>query len=119
MGCFDNTRERFRLPFADSAFFTGGPAITPALGGPIGGGGAPDSLCSAFILASKFLSAFAVTNFQHEIELNEKRREIDVLKNSYINTFVNDLRDVVRYDKHSNYITSSLAATENTNVVNP
>ena len=63
--------------------------------------------------------AFAVTNFQHEIELNEKRREIDVLKNSYINTFVNDLRDVVRYDKHSNYITSSLAATENTNVVNP
>ena len=63
--------------------------------------------------------AFPVTNFQHEIELNEKRREIDVLKNSYINTFVNDLRDVVRYDKHSNYITSSLAATENTNVVNP
>ena len=63
--------------------------------------------------------AFPVTNFQHEIELNERKREIDVLKNSYINTFVNDLRDVVRYDKHSNYITSSLAATENTNVVNP
>ena len=63
--------------------------------------------------------AFPVTNFQHEIELNERKREIDVLKNSYINTFVNDLRDVVRYDKHSNYITSSLAATENTNAVNP
>ena len=36
-----------------------------------------------------------------------------------INTFVNDLRDVVRYEKSSNYITSSLITTENTNVVNP
>ena len=49
----------------------------------------------------------------------EKRRKIDVLKPSYVNTFVNDLRDVLRYEKSSNYITSSLAATENTNVVNP
>ena len=63
--------------------------------------------------------AFPVTNFQYEIELNEKRRKIDVLKPSYVNTFVNDLRDVLRYEKSSNYITSSLAATENTNVVNP
>ena len=63
--------------------------------------------------------AFPVTNFQYEIELNEKRRKIDVLKPSYVNTFVNDLRDVLRYEKSSNYITSSLASTENTNVVNP
>ena len=31
----------------------------------------------------------------------------------------NDLREVVRYDKSSSYITSSLAGTENTEVVNP
>ena len=63
--------------------------------------------------------AFPVTNFQFEITENEKKREIDVLKSSYIGTFVNDLRDVVRYEKSSNYINSTLAATENTNVVNP
>ena len=63
--------------------------------------------------------AFPVTNFQFEITKNEKKREIDVLKASYIGTFVNDLRDIVRYEKNSNYINSTLATTENTNVVNP
>ena len=63
--------------------------------------------------------AFPVTNFQYEITENEKKREIDVLKSSYIGTFVNHLRDIVRYEKNSNYINSTLATTENTNVVNP
>jgi len=63
--------------------------------------------------------AFPITNFQYEINENEKKREIDVLKPSYVGSFVNDLRDVVRYSKSSSYINSTLAATENTNVVNP
>ena len=63
--------------------------------------------------------ARAVTNLEYEHTENEKMREIDVLRESYLQMFINDLRDVVRYDKSSSYITSSLAATENTNVVNP
>ena len=63
--------------------------------------------------------AFPITNFQYEINENEKKREIDVLKPSYVGSFVSDLRDVVRYSKSSSYINSTLAATENTNVVNP
>ena len=47
------------------------------------------------------------------------KRTINVLRNGYLNTFINDLRDVVKYDKSSSYINSTLAATENTNVVNP
>ena len=60
-----------------------------------------------------------VTNLEYEYRENEKKREIDVLNIGYLQIFINDLRDVVRYDKSSRYITSSLAATENTNVVNP
>ena len=63
--------------------------------------------------------ARAVTNLEYEYTKNETKREIDVLSPSYINTFVNDLRDVVRYEKSSNYVISSLITTENTNVVNP
>ena len=63
--------------------------------------------------------ARAVTNLEYEYRENENKREIDVLNRSYLQMFINDLRDVVRYDKSSSYITSSLAATENTNVVNP
>ena len=63
--------------------------------------------------------ARAVTNLEYEYAENEKKREIDVLNRAYLQLFINDLRDVVKYDKSSSYITSSLASTENTNVVNP
>ena len=60
-----------------------------------------------------------VNNLEYEYQENEKKREIDVLNRSYLQLFINDLRDVVKYDKSSSYINSSLAATENTNVLNP
>tara|TARA_B100000925_G_C21990492_1_gene466576 strand:+ start:1294 stop:2022 length:729 start_codon:yes stop_codon:yes gene_type:complete len=63
--------------------------------------------------------ATAVTNLQYEYMENEKKRKIDVLKSSYLQLFINDLRDIVRYDKNSAYITSSLVRTENTNTSNP
>ena len=63
--------------------------------------------------------ATAVTNLEYEYLQNEKKREIDVLNSGYLQTFINDLRDIVKYDKNSSYITSSLAQTENTEVVNP
>ena len=63
--------------------------------------------------------ARAVTNLEFEHTENEKKREIDVLKNGYLGTFINDLRDIVRYDKSSSYVNSDLAITENTEVVNP
>ena len=63
--------------------------------------------------------ARAVTNLEFEHTENEKKREIDVLKNGYLGTFINDLRDIVRYEKSSSYVSSSLAVTENTNTINP
>jgi len=63
--------------------------------------------------------ARAVTNLEYEYKKNEEKREIDVLKNGYIQTFINDLRDILKYDKNSNYITSNLVSTENTETVNP
>ena len=63
--------------------------------------------------------ARAVTTLEFEHTENEKKREIDVLKNGYLGTFINDLRDIVRYEKSSSYVSSSLAVTENTNTINP
>ena len=63
--------------------------------------------------------ARAVTNLEYEYKINENKREIDILNPSYLQMFINDLRDIVRYDKSSSYIAKDLAATENTNVVNP
>ena len=57
-----------------------------------------------------------VTNFEFEISLNEKKRKIDLLSPNYLQTFINDLRDVVRYSRSSNYITGTLASTELNNL---
>ena len=57
-----------------------------------------------------------VTNYEYEINENEKLREIDVLQRGYLTTFVNDLRDIVRYDRHSNYISGLLSRTEFTDL---
>ena len=57
-----------------------------------------------------------VTNFEHEIQENEKNREIDVLQRGYLTTFINDMRDIVRYDRHSRYINGKLSSTELTDL---
>ena len=63
--------------------------------------------------------ARAVTNLDYEYLQNEKKREIDILVPGYLQQFKNDLRDIMRYDQSSSYISPNLAATENTEVVNP
>jgi len=57
-----------------------------------------------------------VTNFEFEISLNENKRKIDLLRPSYLQTFVTDLQDVVRYSRSSSYISGTLASTELTNL---
>ena len=63
--------------------------------------------------------ARAVTNLEYEYATNEQKREINVLAPGYVQLFINDLRDIVSYDKSSSYISKNIAGTENTNVVNP
>ena len=57
-----------------------------------------------------------VTNYEFEIQANEDKRDINVLRESYIQTFINDLRVVVRYEQSSNFVSGKLAKTENTNI---
>ena len=63
--------------------------------------------------------ARAVTNLEYEYSENEKKREIEILNSGYLQTFLNDLRDIMRYDQSSSFISPNLATTENTEVVNP
>ena len=48
--------------------------------------------------------ARAVTNLEFEYSENKEKSEIDVLNVSYLQTFINDLRSIVKYEKSSNYI---------------
>ncbi len=57
-----------------------------------------------------------ITNFEFEISINEEKREIDLLRRSYLQTFLSDLQDVLRYSRSSHYISGQLASTEITNL---
>ena len=58
----------------------------------------------------------AVTNLQYETNKNEEKRKIDVLKPVYLQQFLNDFKESIKYSKHSQYITSSLISTESTEI---
>ena len=58
-----------------------------------------------------------VTNYEYETIKNDESRKIDVLRNSYLTTFVDDFKEVIRYSKNSHYMKGAIAKTENTNII--
>jgi len=58
-----------------------------------------------------------VTNYDYEVINNNKKRSIYILKREYLQQFLNDMRNIMRYKDSSQKINSSLIRTENTNVV--
>jgi len=61
--------------------------------------------------------AVGVSNYIHEVNLNEKKRKIKVLKEAYLQMFLNDFRRVMRYDRNTQYINPKLIGTENTRII--
>ena len=53
----------------------------------------------------------AVTNFEYEVEENEKKREIYVLRNQYLKKFVNEFKKKNIYKDSSDFITKRLKKT--------
>ena len=59
------------------------------------------------------------TFLQNEINLNDAKREINVLKQEYLNLFLEDFGDIMQYKKSSQYVTDSLKKTENPRIISP
>jgi hypothetical protein len=60
-----------------------------------------------------------VTNYEYESKLNEEKRQIYVLKSSYLQQFLNDMRVIMNYDRSSQYVDRKLIRTENTRLIGP
>ena len=54
-----------------------------------------------------------ITNFQYEVRLNDKKRRIRVLKSEYLSAFISEHREIMTYDKSSDYISKRLKGTYN------
>lgn len=60
-----------------------------------------------------------VTNYEYEIEKNDKKREIYVLKRGYLQEFLNETRDIMKYKKSSQYVNDYLIRGENLRITSP
>jgi len=55
-----------------------------------------------------------VTNYDYETIKNNDKRSISILNPIYIQQFLNDMRSIMSYDNHSQYIDDKLIRAKNT-----
>ena len=55
----------------------------------------------------------AITNYQYEVKLNDQKRRIRILKSEFLSAFISEHREIMSYDKSSNYISKKLKKTYN------
>ncbi len=60
-----------------------------------------------------------ISNFEYETRLNNEKRNIFVLREEYIQEFLNDMREIMTYDVSSEYVNKNMIQTENTNITLP
>ncbi len=64
-------------------------------------------------------SITAVSYQQHEIDLNDAKREIDILKPEYLELVFRDNKENMTYETSSQYINDKLKKTENPRIIAP
>ena len=57
-----------------------------------------------------------ISNYEYETRLNDKKRNIFVLREEYLQEFVNDMRQIMTYDESSEFVNERIIQTENTNI---
>ena len=60
-----------------------------------------------------------ISNFVYETRLNEEKRNINVLREEYLSEFLDDMRNLMIYNKSSESMGNRLIRAENTNITLP
>lgn len=61
----------------------------------------------------------AITYLQYEINLNDKKREINVLQPRYVELYLRDMADIMSYKPSKQFISKNLKKTENPRLISP
>ena len=61
----------------------------------------------------------SVSNYVHETRINNDKRNIFVLKNGFLQQFLDDFRDIMIYGPSSQFVDDKTVKTENTNLTMP
>ena len=68
------------------------------------------------LVNKRFTNTRGVTNWEYETIKNDKKSSIYLLKQGYLQQFLNDMREIMIYGISSEYVNESLIRTENTKV---
>jgi len=60
-----------------------------------------------------------VSNYEYETKKNEEKRQIFLMKPTYLQQYLNEMREIMNYKKSSQYVDRKLIRTENTRLVGP
>jgi len=60
-----------------------------------------------------------VTNYEYETKLNDEKRSIYIISPDYLQVFLNDMKDIMRYTDSSQFVDVDLIQTENTRNTDP
>tara|TARA_B100000700_G_scaffold134942_1_gene150736 strand:+ start:2889 stop:3545 length:657 start_codon:yes stop_codon:yes gene_type:complete len=57
-----------------------------------------------------------ISNYEYEVSINEDKKDIHLLKLGHLQQFLNDMRDIMVYDKSPQYLNETTVRTENSNI---
>ena len=60
-----------------------------------------------------------ISNFEYETRLNEEKRNIFILREGYLQEFLDDMRQIMTYNESSEFVNGRTIQTENTNITIP
>ena len=60
-----------------------------------------------------------VTFLEHETNLNDAKRQINILKPQLLDLVLTDISDIMQYERSSQYISDDLKRTENPRIISP
>ncbi|MBB00704.1 MAG: hypothetical protein CMN34_07220 [Saprospirales bacterium] len=78
-----------------------------------------DNVLSTYQTKSGTNVVTGISNYVHETRLNDDKRFIFVLKEEFLQEFINDFRDIMIYGKSSQFIDDKTIQTENLNISMP
>ena len=61
----------------------------------------------------------AITYLQHEINLNDQKREINVLQKQYVEIYLRDMANIMSYKPSKQFVSKNLKKTENPRLISP
>ena len=61
----------------------------------------------------------AITYLQHEIDLNDQKREINVLQKQYVEIYLRDMTNIMSYKPSKQFVSKNLKKTENPRLISP